>query len=56
MANLRIMEMTAPRTAKPEEALRKLRIRPQPETSTEGFIPRYKASFPGLIEAMGSVE
>lgn len=50
------MEETAPRSAKAQEALQKLRIRPQPETSTEGFIERYKASFPGLIEAMGSVE
>lgn len=50
------MEKTAPRTAKPEEAPRRLRVRPQPATSTEGFIERYKESFPGLIEAMGSVE
>jgi len=50
------MEKTAPRTAKPEEALRKLRIRPQPTLSAEGYTERFRANHPGLIEAMGSIE
>lgn len=50
------MEKTAPRTAKPPKALRKLQPRPQPNLSAEGYTERFRANHPGLIEAMGSVE